>query len=484
MKHFKQMHKSSFTLNSPADERWQVAQRVAASPYFQKSPKLRDFLLYVCEKTLKDCLEEVREQQIGAKVFGRRPDYNASEDNIVRVEARELRKRLETYFSVEGKDEPIVIRIPKGGYVPTFECRESSAPMLISPAPSAEAQTSIRTVRAETSLDEPSASGRSAKHYVQILSAVLVILSIAGVWLWRENRSLRRELRSKVESAALLRPQLSAASDSNRDHSFYLDLLRQTGADAPRDTLLVLSNPSVLLYFGSNKKLPDGVGAKQTRLLTAGMRRALESFLGGPSEDYAYQFLRFTNDAYTGMGESVAAYHVGRLLQLLHLPVRITQGRFLTWESVRKENLIVLGSPHINSWTRQNLAKANFGLRDRGVENFKPQFGERPYYETIYDPLTGNVLEDYGFVSRLTSPSGATILVLAGRTSFGTFGVGEFFASPEKMRPAFEKLKALNQNKKPLSDFQILIRIKVRDNIPIDSSYETCRILSAPNLAP
>lgn len=479
------MHKSSFTLDSPlADERWEVAKRVAASPYFQKSPKLRDFLLYVCEKTLKDCLEEVREQQIGTKVFGRRLGYNASEDNIVRVEARELRNRLETYFSVEGKDEPMIIRIPKGAYVPTFECRESSAPTLISPAPSAEVQTSIKRVPAETSLDKSPPSGQSAKHYVPILSGVLVILSIAGVWLWRENRSLSRELRAKVESAALFKPRLSAASDSNVDHSFYLDLLGQTGGHAPRDTLLVLSNPSVLLYFGSNQKFPDGVGAKQTRLLPPGVKSALGSLLGEPSEDSAYHFLRSTNDAYTGMGESVAAFHVGRLLQLLHLPVRIIQGRFLTWESVRKENLIVLGSPHINSWTRQNLARANFSLRDRAVENFNPQFGERPYYETIYDPQTGNVLEDYGIVSRLTSPSGATILVLAGRTSFGTFGVGEFFASPEKMRPVFEKLKVLNQTKKSPFDFQILIRIKVRDNIPIDSSYETCRILSAPDLAP
>lgn len=52
------------------------------------------------------------------------------------------------------------------------------------------------------------------------------------------------------------------------------------------------------------------------------------------------------------------------------------------------------------------------------------------------------------------------------------------------MRPVFEKLKVLNQTKKSPFDFQILIRIKVRDNIPIDSSYETCRILSAPDLAP
>jgi hypothetical protein len=116
------------TLSLLANPRWELVQRVAASPYFSRGPKLRAFLLYVCENTILGQLENVREQLIGCKVFGRTADYILSEDNIVRVEARELRKRLEAYFANEGKNERLIIEIPKGTYVATFRPREQASP--------------------------------------------------------------------------------------------------------------------------------------------------------------------------------------------------------------------------------------------------------------------------------------------------------------------------------------------------------------------
>ena len=91
------------TVTSPPDARWELVLRVADSIYFRKGPKLRAFLLYVCENTILGRVDNVREQLIGSKVFGRPTDYSLSDDNIVRVEARELRKRLGAYFANEGR---------------------------------------------------------------------------------------------------------------------------------------------------------------------------------------------------------------------------------------------------------------------------------------------------------------------------------------------------------------------------------------------
>jgi hypothetical protein len=109
------------------DPRWELALRIADSKPFEKSPKLREFLLYVCQKSLQDEPGELREPRIGHNVFGRREDYNAGDDNIVRVEARLLRKRLQEYFENEGAQEQLILAIPKGGYAPRFELRESPA---------------------------------------------------------------------------------------------------------------------------------------------------------------------------------------------------------------------------------------------------------------------------------------------------------------------------------------------------------------------
>ena len=100
-----------------------LVRRVASSETFEKSPRLRAFFLHVCRCALEDKSEEATEQQIGIFVYGRSPSYNPNDDNIVRSQARVLRMKLEHHFANEGLDEPYVITIPKGRYLPTFEPR-------------------------------------------------------------------------------------------------------------------------------------------------------------------------------------------------------------------------------------------------------------------------------------------------------------------------------------------------------------------------
>src|SRR5262249_39528336 len=110
------------------DARWGLAQRIAGSQQFIKSARLQDFLLYVCRCALENRVDEISEQRIGERVFERAPDYNPNEDNIVRSQARLLRQKLEAYFASEGANEPVILRIPKGGYAPEFIERSIQAP--------------------------------------------------------------------------------------------------------------------------------------------------------------------------------------------------------------------------------------------------------------------------------------------------------------------------------------------------------------------
>src|ERR1035441_1911341 len=102
---------------------WALVERVVASPQLKRAARLREFLLYVGQRTLKDGLEQVHEQEIGSKVFGRAADYDTSLDNIVRVNASELRKRIEDYFESDGASEMLVLEIPRGSYKPVFRER-------------------------------------------------------------------------------------------------------------------------------------------------------------------------------------------------------------------------------------------------------------------------------------------------------------------------------------------------------------------------
>src|ERR1700722_17382532 len=95
-------------------------ERVAASEQLSRSARLRDFLLYVGRQSLKQGCTEIHEQELAARVFRRPDSYDRTSDNIVRVNATELRKRIESYFASEGSREPIIFEIPRGGYKPVF----------------------------------------------------------------------------------------------------------------------------------------------------------------------------------------------------------------------------------------------------------------------------------------------------------------------------------------------------------------------------
>ncbi len=105
-----------------------LVDRVAASRYINKSARLRDLLLYLCDRVFEGLAEEIHEQEIGHKVFGRPPDYDTSSDNIVRVHVSMLRKRLEQYFGSEGAHEPVILEIPRGNYTPVFRERTAFLP--------------------------------------------------------------------------------------------------------------------------------------------------------------------------------------------------------------------------------------------------------------------------------------------------------------------------------------------------------------------
>lgn len=112
-----------------------LVERVAASRYIAKSARLRDLLVYLCDRVLEEGAAEIHEQEVGHKVFGRPQDYDTGSDNTVRVHASMLRKRLEQYFATDGRDETVVIEIPKGNYALVFRERPPAEPA--NPAPDA-----------------------------------------------------------------------------------------------------------------------------------------------------------------------------------------------------------------------------------------------------------------------------------------------------------------------------------------------------------
>lgn len=97
--------------------------RIRQSADFDATEREHRFLQYVVEETLAGRGGRIKAYTVAVEVFGRDSTFDPQNDPIVRIAASHLRRSLERYYLTAGKSDPIVISIPKGGYVPTFSER-------------------------------------------------------------------------------------------------------------------------------------------------------------------------------------------------------------------------------------------------------------------------------------------------------------------------------------------------------------------------
>lgn len=103
-------------------------EKIFASPHFAKALRLRRFLRFVVEQTAIGQADQLKEYPVGLEVFDRGPSFDPRVDSIVRVEAGRLRLKLKEYYETDGREDPLIIEIPRGSYAPVFQFRELALP--------------------------------------------------------------------------------------------------------------------------------------------------------------------------------------------------------------------------------------------------------------------------------------------------------------------------------------------------------------------
>jgi tetratricopeptide (TPR) repeat protein len=109
---------------SPREVRATV-ERMTASEVFGRSPQLAAFLRFVVEAALEGRSDRIKGYTIAVEVLRRDVRFDPQSDPIVRVEATRLRRTIERYYASPGADDPVIIDLPRGSYVPTFRRRQA-----------------------------------------------------------------------------------------------------------------------------------------------------------------------------------------------------------------------------------------------------------------------------------------------------------------------------------------------------------------------
>lgn len=99
--------------------------KILVTAAFRNSSVLSGFLQYAVDEKLAGRGRELKEYTIGINALLRSPDFNPQLDPVVRIHAGRLRRALKEYYYEQGKSDPLIIEIPKGGYIPSFVLKDS-----------------------------------------------------------------------------------------------------------------------------------------------------------------------------------------------------------------------------------------------------------------------------------------------------------------------------------------------------------------------
>jgi hypothetical protein len=439
---------------SVEDERWTLVQRILASRHFQKAPQLREILLYLSRRTLEDSPGTISEHDIGCNVLGRRPDFNSNEDNIVRVQVRHLRKKLEDYFSTEGLEEQLVVLIPKGTYVPRFEPRRPQTAQ----QPAVRADSVYPEPGRALEMVPPAAKSPYPWPVLAVLSALIVALAVTTIVFWRQKEAIR------------LATPVSGQFPSPPGDVLWSKMFApgQEVTIVASDTCFVMLQDILDLDIPLSDYLS---GAYPLKLISSVHDRKLRE---------ALQLI--SSRRYTSLGDMSVAEKVLELGHRYNRMAKIRYARYLDAREFKTGNFVLIGSRRGIPWLQLFEPQLNFSLeqspgsRKYYFRNKAPRPGEQVSYGIGSD---GNATaESYAVIALLPNLAGTGyVLLLSGITMEMTEAAGELVTSPE-FSSVLSKMLNSGVGDAPASYMEILLQAKAIPGTTRASKIICSRILT------
>jgi len=425
----------------PPAEQEALIERIAASPQLRRAARLREFLLFVAQHNLLHGSVSIHEQEIGAAVFERPASYDTSVDNIVRVNATELRKRLEQYFAEDGAHEPVVVEMPRGSYTLLFHPR-AARPEVLDTAVAAEARLGPA--------EEPVPVVAVPSHDYRaglLLAAAVVLLLACGVLLW-QNQQLRKEA-SPWRNTPALRSFWSEFFDGGHE----VDIVLADTSFALAEDIEGRSIPLASYLNYDYKHLDNVAGLSADR-----------------SED-----LKHVLDRNNGsVGDTIVAQRILALAPSAPA-LQLKFAREYSAEAIKTNSVILIGSRESNPWVQLFDARMNFSmdydpvLHRSTVHNRQPKPGEETEYLRAGSESQEDGLSIVALMPDLSRNGSA--LLIEGTDSQATRAAGEFVTSDATLSAFLDHIHS-----KEIPYFEILLENSQLTGTPLRSHILAYRI--------
>jgi len=415
------------------DARWQLIERILLTDPFKKSTRLPGLLCYLAERSIRGNLNELTEQRIGTILFGKPADYSPVEDSAVRVHVRQLRLRLHEYFNSEGRNETLIVDIPKGSYSLVFHSglRESSSLIEIPVAAPVAGPKKMRMWM------------RQAFPWLAMTAAVICALG------WYHAYTTMQE---------------------SRRVPWPLNAILQDD----QQTTVVLGDAKLMLGISSGKEisLQEFLNRDYLKnLITPGMPENEARLINYIS---AAQLTSYANVFVSTTLVKLAGPHFDQLV--------IRGASDLDPRELEHGNYIFIGSSASNPWVSLFVNKLNFEIVEANVSG-RPYFRNkkpRPGEQTVFQGLehTGSEGEDFATISLLPNGRGpGRVLILQGLSHEGTEAAGLLLADPGD-RAKLEQAIGVREDPRKPTYFEALIRARAVAGTPVSVDIVSTRIIN------
>lgn len=391
--------------------------RILASRFFKNSSRGRQFLEFVVHRKLEGNCDQLKERTIGAALFNRSPDYATGDDPVVRVQAGEVRRRLEQFYQEEPNHSQVRIDLPLGSYAPLVHWSSSG------------------TETPDTAPDQVPLRPLARRPWR--LAAILAIVAVAMIVAWIAYS--RMHAASQKQSA--------------------LEQFWAPAFSTPQPVLICLAKPIVYrptleTYRRYSRAHP---GTFETEVERSNRALPLDN-----NQKLVWSDMMQFPDYGVAVGDVYAAVTVSALLGKIGKPSQVRIGTNYSFEDLRNSPAVIVGAFN-NKWTMQIAPSLHFAfIEENGRIMIREQTpGGRVWISNLRLPSQSSG-EDYAILARLLdSKSGQFTIVVAGLTGSGTQTSGEFASNPKDIEKAVSTAPADWQTK----NMELVLQTTVTDSV-------------------
>lgn len=409
-------------------------EQILRSETFRSSEVLRQLLRFLAERSAAGEADQLKEYTIAVDALDKASTYDPRHDSAVRIQVGRLRQKLAEYYRNEGKDDPLIVELPKGRFKLICGPRPLASDN-VAPVPKVPATNAMIWLPATLWL------------------TLLIALAVWGHFALKPRNSDSR---------------LSAAGSGWTPE---LEELWRPFLSTNRPTILAIEDPLFVELGGgggSGVYYRDRSINQWENVLNSPNVRALRKVMKEPSAK--------PSRYYTTLGDMNAAFFIARLFGA-ESRISLTKTSELSWQQLADNNVLFVGAQaFFNTQMHAMELQPELVRTPGGIGNLHPRPGEPAMFSDQFSAAPTEEGYVYALVTRLPGPLGAgQVQSFTSSTGAGYAGAVQSFTDPKFARMLVGNLKR-TYGRMP-AFYQALLKVDFKDGVPTETSLILTREL-------